>query len=156
MSAELDEVLEDEYAVQQEGESHIQTVEVNGENEEKPDIEVSALLIDISETLRFLSEQMIRLNEVTKALPETVFALRTTTEAVQCISHELPAVVREQCLEEYKKILANAVKNYKQMQKAGDKWQKSTEERQVKKMKIITISAVLTPALLLLHLLSMR
>lgn len=156
MSAEIDELLEDEYATQQEGILHIQNAEVNRENEKKPGIEVSALLIDISETLRFLNEQIMRLNEVTKTLPETVAALRRTTEAVQSIASGLPTMVREQCLEEYKKILANAVNNYKQMQKAGDRWQKSTEEQQVKKIKIITISAVLTPALLLLHLLSMR
>ena len=156
MSGEIDELLEYEYAAQQEVASHIQTIEINGENERKLDIEVSALLIDISETLRLLNEQIMRLNEVTKTLPETVAALRRTTEAVQSIASGLPTMVREQCLEEYKKILANAVNNYKQMQKAGDRWQKSTEEQQVKKIKIITISAVLTPALLLLHLLSMR
>jgi len=152
MSEEIDELIEDEYAAQQEEASHIQTVEINGENEKKPDIEVSALLIDISETLRLLSEQMIRLNEVTKTLPETVVALRTTTEAVQCISIELPTMVREQCLEEYKKILANAVKNYNQMQQSILKWQKSIEKELVVRYKLITISAILTPTLLLLNL----
>ena len=111
MSAEIDELLEDEYATQQEGILHIQNAEVNRENEKKPGIEVSALLIDISETLRFLNEQIMRLNEVTKTLPETVAALRRTTEAVQSIASGLPTMVREQCLEEYKKILANAVNN---------------------------------------------
>lgn len=150
MDTEIDELLEDEYAAQQEEAQHIQPVEINGENQKKPDIEISALLIDISETLRLLSEQMMRLNEVTRTLPETVAALRTTTEAVQCISNELPAIVREQCLEEYKKILANAVKNYNQMQKGADKWQKSIERRNVSYL--ITISAVITPLLLVLTL----
>ncbi|MGE1063592.1 hypothetical protein NXG27_13355 [Megasphaera paucivorans] len=150
MSRTIDELIEDEYAAQQEGVSHIQTIEINGENEKKTDIEVSALLIDISEILRLLSEQMIRLNEVTKSLPETVAALRTTTEAVQCISNELPTIVREQCLEEYKKILGNAVKNYNQMQKASDRWQKSLDKKQEKRFEIITISAIVTPVLLIL------
>lgn len=152
MSEEIDELIEDEYAAQQEEASHIQTVEINGENEKKTDIEVSALLIDISETLRLLSEQMIRLNEVTKSLPETVAALRKTTEAVRCISNELPIMVREQCLEEYKKILANAVKNYNQMQKSILRWQKSIECTNVSHLSIITISAVLTPLILILTL----
>ena len=33
MSAEIDELIEDEYAAQQERASHIQTVEINGEND---------------------------------------------------------------------------------------------------------------------------
>lgn len=148
MSAEMDEVLEDEYAAQQEGASHIQTVEVNRECEKRPDIELSALLIDISETLRLLNEQMIHLNEVAKALPATVDALRTTTEVVQCISNELPAMVREQCLEEYKKIIANAVKNYNQMQKAARKF---IEDDNGWRLKIIIASAIITPVLILLN-----
>lgn len=152
MSAEIDELIEDEYAAQQEGVSHIQTIEINGENEKKPDIGVSALLIDISETLRLLSEQMIRLNEVTKSLPETVAALRTTTEAVRHISDELPVMVREQCLEEYKQIIANAVKNYNQMRKMVYKWQKSITEDYTENSKLITISALATPILLLANL----
>lgn len=153
MSAEIDELLEDEYAAQQESASHIQTVEVNRENEKKPDIDIeaSALLIDISETLRLLSEQMMLLNEVTKTLPETVAGLRTTTEAVLCISNELPVMVREQCLEEYKKILANVVKNYNQMQNAANKWQKLIEERR-EKFKLLTICMIITPILLLVNL----
>ncbi|WP_019554953.1 hypothetical protein [Propionispira raffinosivorans] len=153
MSTEIDELLEDEYAAQQEGASHIQTVEISGENEKKPDIEVSTLLIDISETLRLLSEQMMRLNEVTKTLPETVAVLRTTTETVQCISNELPDMVREQCLEEYKKIFANAVKNYNSMQKATAKWQKSIDKNRGVVFKMSRASAILTSILLLLNLL---
>ena len=152
MNAKIDELLEDEYAAQQEDTPHIQTVEINGENEKKPDIEVSALLIDISETLRLLSEQMMRLNEVTKVLPETVTALKTTTEAVQCISNELPVMLREQCLEEYKKILSNAVENYNQMRKTVYKWQKSITEDYTGNFKLITISALVTPILLLANL----
>lgn len=152
MSAEIDELLEDEYAAQQEGASHIQAVEINRKNEKKPDIEVTALLIDISETLRLLSEQIMRLNEVTKTLPETISALRLTTEAVQCISNELPAMVREQCLEEYKKILANAVKNYNQMQRNAFKWQKYIEIEKRDWFRIIITSALVTPILLLLNL----
>ncbi|MDU2066527.1 MAG: hypothetical protein E6713_17050 [Sporomusaceae bacterium] len=152
MRAEIDELIEDEYAAQQEGESHIQTVEINRENEKKADIEVTALLIDISETLRLLSEQIMRLNEVTKTLPETVSALRLTTEAVQCISNELPAMVRKQCLEEYKKILANAAKNYNQMQRNAFKWQKYIEIEKRDWFRIIITSAIVTPILLLLNL----
>lgn len=51
----------------------------------------------------------MRLNEVTETLPETVAALRTSTEAAQCISNELPGMVREQCLEEYKKIFTKRI-----------------------------------------------
>ena len=35
MNAEIDELIEDEYAAQQEGASHIQTVEINRENKKK-------------------------------------------------------------------------------------------------------------------------
>ncbi|MBP2657007.1 MAG: hypothetical protein H6Q69_39 [Firmicutes bacterium] len=151
MRVEIDELLEDEYAEQQEGASHIQTVEINGENEKKIELEVSALLIDISETLRLLSEQMIRLNEVTKVLPEAVSALKITIEAVQGVANELPAMVREQCLEEYKKILANAVKNYNQMQRFVGKWQKSIEEDRGWRIKVIIVSEIITPVLILLN-----
>jgi hypothetical protein len=150
MDREIDELFEDEYAAQQMEAQQIHSLEVNSENENKAEMEISALLIDISETLQLLNEQMIRLNEVTKILPETVAALKTTTEAVQYISNELPAMVREQCLEEYKKILANAVKNYNQMQKASDRWQKSLDEKKNQKLKIITIAAIVTPVLLIL------
>lgn len=152
MNAEIDALLEDEYAAQHEGEPHIHPVEVKMENDKRLETEVSALLIDISETLRLLNEQMIRLNEVTKTLPETVTALRTTTEAVQCISNELPAMVREQCLEEYRKILDNAVGNYNQMRKTVYKWQKSIAENYTENFKLITISALVTPILLLANL----
>lgn len=150
MDTEIDELLEDEYAAQQMEARHVHSSEVNSENGNKAEMEISALLVDISEILRLLSEQIIRLNEVTKILPETVAALRTTTEAVECISNELPAMVREQCLEEYKKIFANAVKNYNQMQKASDRWQKSLDKKKEKRFEIITISAVVTPVLLIL------
>jgi hypothetical protein len=151
MSEEVDELLEDEYAEQQEGASHIQTAEINGENEKKAELEVSALLIDISEILRLLSEQMRCLNEVIKTLPETVVVLKTATEAVQGVANELPAMVREQCLEEYKKILANAVKNYNQMQRFAGKWQKSIEEDRGWRVKIIIVSEIITPVLIVLN-----
>ncbi|WP_196591933.1 hypothetical protein [Pectinatus frisingensis] len=153
MDVEISETLEDEYMAQREVALHIHPVEIQAKNEKKRETEISALLIDISETLRLLSEQIGRLNEVTKTVPETVAALKKTTEAVQSIANELPAIVREQCLEEYKKILANAVKNYNQMQKAADKWQKSIDEKQVGIFKILTASAIITPILLLLNLL---
>lgn len=110
------------------------------------------LLIDISETVRLLSEQMVCLNEVIKTLPETVAALQTTTESVQCISSELPDMARERCLEEYKKILANTVKNYNQMQKDAYQWQKSIGKRDDRRFWLITISAIATLILLLLNL----
>ena len=115
-------------------------------------MEISALLVDISETLRLLSEQMVRLNEITKTVPETVAALKTTTEVVQCIANELPIMVRGQCLEEYKKISENAVKNYNQMKKAADKWKKSVEEDRKLRLQLIAISAIVTPILLLINL----
>ena len=154
MDTEIDELLEDEYAAQQEGARHLQPLEIDGKNEKKTDIEVSSLLIDISETLRLLSEQMMRLNEVTKTLQETVSALRSTTEAVQCISNDFPSMVREQCLEEYKKILANAVKNYNQMKNAAEIWGESIEEKGVGCFRLIVISSVVTPVLLILMLIS--
>ena len=151
MSEEIDELLEDEYAAQQMEIQHIHSSEVNSENENKVEMKISALLIDISETLRLLNEQMIRLNEVTKILPETVVALGATTEAIQCISNELPAMVREQCLEEYKKIFANAVENYNQMQKN----MKKRQEYLVKKREItpyqLSCFIVATQILLLLN-----
>lgn len=151
MDTEIDELLEDEYAMQQMEAQHIHSAEVNSENENKAEIEISALLVDISETLRLLSEQMIRLNEVTEILPETVAALRTTTEAVQCISNELPAMIHEQCLEEYKKIIANAVKNYSQMRKSAAKWQRSIDKDQVGMFRLLATAELVTLLLLLLN-----
>jgi hypothetical protein len=153
MDTEIDELLEDEYAAQQEETPHIHPVEINGENEKKTAIEVGTLLVDISETLRLLSEQIVLLDATTKSLPETVAALKTTTEAVRYIGNELPVMVREQCLEEYKKILANAVENYNQMQKEAVKWHKSLGKEREGRFQIITISAIITPIFLLLHLL---
>ena len=66
MSAEIDELLEDEYATQQEGILHIQNAEVNRENEKKPGIEVSALLILFS--LSFLP-QLPTINDI---LPQNI------------------------------------------------------------------------------------
>ena len=154
MGVEIAELLEDEYAAQQEGALHIQTSVINGGNEKKPEPEVAALLADISETLRLLNEQIVLFNAITKILPETVSALKTTTEAVNSIANELPIMVREQCLEEYKKILANAVKNYNQMQKRVVHWQTSIQKEWVGSYKLIAISAILTPMLLFLLLIS--
>jgi len=152
MDMEIDELLEDEYAAQQEEVSHIHFVEVNGENDKQQEVEGAALLVDISETLRLLSEQMICLNEVTKQLPETLTVLQTTTKAVQCISNELPAMVREQCLEEYKKILANAVKNYNQMQRSAGKWQQTIGKDKNESFRWVMIFVIIIQNLLLLNL----
>ena len=54
-------------------------------------------------------------------------------------------------MEEYKKILDNAVKNYKQMQKAADKWQKYVQQEHAGRFRLITISAIVTPVLLFLN-----
>ncbi|WP_196602396.1 hypothetical protein [Pectinatus frisingensis] len=153
MDEKMDESLEDEYVAQQEIEPQEQSAEVDWEEENRQELEksVSVLLVDISETLRFLSEQVIRLDEATKNLPKMIDTLTATTATVQCIASELPTMVREQCLEEYKKILDNAVKNYKQMQKAADKWQKSVEQEHAGRFRLITISAIVTPVLLFLN-----
>ncbi|KMO86314.1 hypothetical protein AB840_08805 [Megasphaera cerevisiae DSM 20462] len=153
MDEKMDESLEDEYVAQQEIEPQEQSAELDWEEEKRQELEksVSVLLVDISETLRFLSEQVTRLDEATKNLPKMIDTLTATTATVQCIASELPTMVREQCLEEYKKIFDNAVKNYKQMQKAADKWQKSVEQEHDGRFRLITISAIVTPVLLFLN-----
>lgn len=160
MEDRMDESLEDEYAAQQDGRAVKQVLkELTAETEkemakEKREIEksVSVLLVDISETLQLLSEQMGRLDEVTKTLPKTVAALTATTETVQCLANNLPTMIREQSLEEYKKVLDNAVKNYNQMRKSAAKWQKSIETERAGRFRMIMISAIVTPVFLLLNL----
>ena len=80
----------------------------------------------------------------------TVVTLKTVTIIIQGIASELPATVQEQCLAEYKKVLENAVRNYNQMQKSAEKWQKSIEEKKQIEFKIITASAIVTPVLMVL------
>lgn len=155
MSGEIDELIEDEYAAQQEEAEHIHPVKINSENKKKSEIEVGVLLVDISETLRLLNDQIVLLNATTKILPETVSTLKTMTESVQCIANELPSMVREQCLEEYKKILANAVKNYNQMQKSAYKWQNVIERRSTRYLKCFFAFESITLVLLLLNLVLM-
>ena len=154
MNAEIDELLEAEYAAQQIEAPHVQPAKINGENEKKTAIEAKALLVDISETLRLLNEQIVLLNATIKILPETVAALQITVESVRCIGNELPIMVREQCLEEYKKILANAVKNYNQMQSSAENWRKSVKKESLRTYPISNIIFFVTVALLLVYLLA--
>ena len=70
---------------------------------------------------------------------------------MQCIANDLPAMVREQCLEEYKKILENAVKNYSQMRTSAAKWQRSIDKDQVGMLRLIVIAVLVTPLLLLVN-----
>lgn len=40
----------------------------------------------------------------------------------------MPELVHEKCLEEYKKIVSNAAKNYNQLQKSVTNWHKTLEK----------------------------
>lgn len=153
MNAKIDELLDVEYAAQQEEALTSLPIEINRENEKKIELRAEQLLVDISDTLRLMNEQMIILTEVTKDLPETVLALKSTTEAVQEIAKELPVMVREQCLAEYKMIFANAVKNYNQLQNAIEKWQRDIKKRQLGTSNLFVFLAVITPLLVILNLL---
>lgn len=149
MDVEFDDQLEAEYATQQEEELQQQADQDKGQELEYSS-EWATVLVDISEMLRLLNEQMLRLNEVTQTVPEAVASLKMTTTAIQGIASELPITVQEQCLAEYKTVLENAVRNYNQMQKAAEKWQKSIEEKKQSSFRIVTASAIVTPALLVL------
>ena len=149
MDVEFDDQLEAEYAAQQEEELQKQANQ-DKRQELEYSSEFAAILVDISEMLGLLNEQMLRLNEVTQTVPEAVTSLKMTTTAIQSIASELPIIVQEQCLEEYKKVLENAVRNYNQMQKSAEKWQKSIEEKKQIEFRIITASAIVTPVLMVL------
>ncbi len=154
--AELEPSIEDEYAAQQSiamedtDNPELVSPERKAPNEQ---VRISLLLVDISETLKMLQEQMTNFNKAVEALPETTKELLTTTTNLRVLTDQLPRMVHEQCLNEYKKIVTNAVKNYQQFRRAADQWQKSLEEGHERKFNWIMISSIVTPILVLLNIL---
>lgn len=137
---ELDEVTE-------------QYIEQSQECNEPPKIsdlkheeDISLLIKNISGILLILQEQM-------QTLPKTIEVLSKATENLTEISKDLPEIVYEQSLNEYKKIVNNAVKNYKVFQKDTIRWQSSLKADNENDLKWIKRSAFITPILLLLLLL---
>ena len=112
--------------------------------------DISLSLQNISETLKLLQAQRDPFDKYVNELPKLIENLSNVIIDINKISKDLPDTLHEQCLNEYKKIVNNAAKNYKQFQRAANKWQQSLEETNNKKLNLITISAVITPILLLL------
>lgn len=88
MAEEHEDALADEYAAQQAGEETEKNVPSEGKTEDalvqtKSETE---LLVDISETLHLLGEQLVQMNEVTKNLPKTAASLTAAAATAQCIS----------------------------------------------------------------------
>lgn len=140
---EVDSSIDDEYAEQLNDDIAISDEETNVQNS----------LQDISETLKLLQERMKEFNEVVADFSAIMKSLKTTTYSLESIANVLPTEVHNQCLEEYKKIVNNAVKNYQKFHKSANDYQKSLEENYQKNLTWVTISAIITPTLMLLILL---
>lgn len=144
--------IEDEYIAQQSIGFDKSENLLEGEKQSEQE-KISLLLVDISETLKILQEQMTTFNKIVNVLPETIQELITTTTNLRALTDQLPMIVHKQCLDEYKKIVNNAVKNYQQFRRSTDSWQKSLGQNHEKKFNWIMISAIITPVLLLLNIL---
>lgn len=104
------------------------------------------LLESISQTLKVLEEQTTQLSIQVESLSE----LNTTIVNLRQISDNLSQQVYTDCLSEYKKIINNASKNYNQMQKAANSWQKRVITEQEQTFKLMKYSSLITPILLVL------
>lgn len=108
------------------------------------------LLTDISDTLQLLTTHLNEYRQLTEKLQQQVEKYNASTQKLEQITENMPELVREKCLEEYKKIVSNAAKNYNQLQKSVTNWHKTLEKDHDRMFKWISISSVLTPILLLI------
>lgn len=152
--------IEDEYANQygeqveeqenineaDEPEEEIIPIENSSDNKQQQE----QLLTDISDTLQLLTTHLNEYQQLTEKLQKQVEEYNASAQRLEQITENMPELVHEKCLEEYKKIVSNAAKNYNQLQKSVARWHKTLEKDHNRMFKWISISSVLTPILLLI------
>lgn len=157
---------EDEYTDQYD--EHINDEEQENTNEaDEPEEEITPsesssddkqqqeqLLTDISDTLQLLTTHLNEYRQLTEKLQKQVEEYNISAKKLEQVTENMPELVHEKCLEEYKKIVSNAAKNYNQLQKSVTNWHKTLEKDHDRMFKWISISSVLTPILLLILILS--
>lgn len=149
---EYESEYEDEYTADQENEpAKINTATENPLHGSAANLD--EILKNISGTLMLLNEQITTFNSVAKNLPLAANNLEKVTNSLNDIAKDLPAIVHTNCMNEYKNIVTTAAKNYQTLQKSAIKWQESLQEKNQNQFKMISISAIITPLLLLVLLL---
>ena len=121
-------------------------VPIENSNDDKQE----QLLTDISDTLQLLTTHLNEYRQLTEKLQEQVEEYNASAQRLEQITENMPEIVHEKCLEEYKKIVSNAAKNYNQLQKSVTNWHKTLEKDHDRMFKWISISSILTPILLLI------
>ena len=116
---------------------------------EKTAPDTTEILQQLSDTLHLLDKQLTVLSENISNLPAQTRTINTAAENLHTVADELSKQIHDDCLAEYKKIIENAAKNYKQLQRATDSWQKSLADEREQTLKVIKFSAIITPLLLL-------
>lgn len=119
-------------------------------SENDSDDKQQQLLTDISDTLQLLTAHLNEYRQLTEKLQTQIEEYNASAQRLEQITADMPEFVREKCLEEYKKIISNAAKNYNQLQKSVASWHKTLEKDHNRMFKWISISSVLTPILLLI------
>lgn len=116
-----------------------------------PDPEQAApdqeLIKQINGTLILLQQQLDEQAQITTLIAKEIKNISLVTEKLETITADMPKVVHEQCLDSYKKIVQNAVKNYQEFQKSAAAWQKKIESKN-QSSDFLVYSAILTPILL--------
>ena len=145
---EEDISAEEEYNKQQEEDISIK------QNEPKKTSAEDEILINISSVLKRLSDENAKHQALIEKLTHQVQQINDSSVNLKKTSDEIintmPKIVHEKCLDEYKKIVNNAAKNYNQLQKSIVSWHKNLEKDHDRMFKWISISSILTPVLLLI------
>lgn len=137
---------EDEYSKQQE--------DVSIKNDPQKTSAEDEILMNISNVLKCLSDEnsthKVLIEKLTNQLQQINDSSSKLKEINDEIINTMPKIVHEKCLDEYKKIVNNAAKNYNQLQKSIVSWHKNLENDHDRMFKWISISSILTPILLLI------
>ncbi len=144
-TSQYDEQIDDD-----EPEKEITPIENSSDDKQQQE----QLLTDISDTLQLLTRYLDEYQQLTEKLQQQVEEYNASAQRLEEITENMPELVHEKCLEEYKKIVSNAAKNYNQLQKSVASWHKTLEKDHDRMFKWISISSVLTPILLLILILS--
>lgn len=118
-----------------------------------PDPEQAApdqeLIKQINGTLILLQQQLDEQAQITALIAKEIKNISLVIEKLETITADMPKVVYEQCLDSYKKIVQNAVKNYQEFQKSAAAWQKKVESKN-QSSDFLVYSEILTPILLVI------
>ena len=119
-------------------------------SESSSDDKQQQLLTDISDTLQLLTIHLNEYRQLTEKLQQQVEEYNASAQILEQITENMLELIYEKCLDEYKKIINNAAKNYNQLQKSIVSWHKNLEKDHDRMFKWISISSILTPILLLI------